>query len=57
MNLHWKTEDPVQLPKTVYMPKFILNGVTTQTCDAKTTIGKWSCITALFNIGHKICHE
>nr|XP_042898845.1 glutamate-gated chloride channel-like isoform X2 [Parasteatoda tepidariorum] len=40
----WKKEEPVQLVKTLYLPRFTLAAFLTDYCTSKTNTGEYSCL-------------
>nr|WMV64442.1 glutamate-gated chloride channel subunit [Pardosa pseudoannulata] len=40
----WKKEDPVQLVKTLHLPRFTLEAFLTDYCTSKTNTGEYSCL-------------
>jgi len=58
MDIHWKTEDPIQISKKVFIPGYVLEGVdVNESCDGTTKVGHFSCIEANFKFRHGTCED
>jgi len=42
----WKEEDPLQIVRSLFLPKFRLEAFATDRCDVKTATGEYSCLKA-----------
>lgn len=56
IKFEWRAADPVQLSKSMHLPRFSLKSFLTDYCTSRTTTGDYSCIKVLLRLSRQFSY-